>query len=479
MLEVSLTLKEVALNWISENESRIIEICDKIWEFAELGLQEFKSSSLIADEIDKHGFRIKRGVAGMPTAFVASYGSGKPVIGITDQYDALPGMSQKPIAKKEPLVPGAPGHGCGHNIHGASGMAAAIATKVAMEASKIGGTIKFFGCPAEENVGGKVFMVRDCVFDGVDAVLSHHPSTMNVASLKSCLAMNSVKFHFYGVSAHAAASPEQGRSAVDAVELMNIGVNYLREHILQEARIHYVIEDGGLQPNIVPANARSWYYIRAPKRDQVDSIYKRVLDIAKGADLMAGTTHKIGFTGGMYNKIPNRTLSELVTTNMRDIGAPTYTDEDQKFARDIAKTIGADQKRAALRKSKRPGFEKLMDVDLDTSIVDAWDEGDVIAGSSDESDVSWQTPLMMFNTAAWVLGTPYHSWQSTAQSGVGLGHKSLIFGAKTLAASVIDLLTKPNTLMKAREEFVKRTHDYVYTSPLPPGLKSPFDTWKR
>jgi len=471
--------KQKALNWISENESRIIEVSDKIWEFAELGLQEFKSSSLLAEELRKAGFKIEMGVAGMPTAFVATYGSGRPVIGVMGEYDALPGLSQKPLPTKEPLAEGAPGHGCGHNIHGTSGMAGTIAAKVAMEASGIKGTLKFFGTPAEESASGKVFMVRDGFFDGVEAVLSHHPGSMNTAGLASSLANNSVKFHFYGVSSHAAGSPEEGRSAMDAVELMNIGVNFMREHVIQEARIHYVVEAGGDQPNVVPAYARSWYLIRAPERDQVELIYKQVLEIARGATIMTGTTHKVEFIKGIYNKLPNRALSELVVSNMREIGAPKYTEEEQKFAKEIAKTITPESKRASLRKSKRPGWEKLMDVDLDQSIPDAWNEGEVSPGSTDVADVSWKAPTMEFTTATSVLGTPGHSWQNTAQSGMRIGHKSLIFAAKTISASLIDLLTKPELPKKVRDEFEQRLAGRFYKSPLPPELKPPLDMWSR
>jgi len=261
--------KESVFDWIENNKKPIIELSDKIWEFAELGLIESKSSALLAEELENHGFRVERGIAGMPTAFVAAWGEGKPVIGIMGEYDALPGLSQKKVPWEEPLEPGKPGHGCGHNIHGTSGMAAAIAVKKAMEKHNRKGTIKFFGCPAEENFSGKVYMVRDGCFSDVDTVISHHPSTMNDASLMSSLAVNSVKFHFYGKASHAGASPEHGRSALDAVELMNMGVNYLREHVIQDARIHYVIEKGGDQPNIVPPYARSWYYVRAPERDQM------------------------------------------------------------------------------------------------------------------------------------------------------------------------------------------------------------------
>jgi aminobenzoyl-glutamate utilization protein B len=470
--------KEKALEWISKNESRIIKISDKIWEWAELGLIEYKSSTLLADELEKAGFKVERGVAGMPTAFVASYGSGKPVIGIMGEYDALPGLSQKPIPKKEPLVPGAPGHGCGHNIYGTSGMAGAIAVKVAMEATGIKGTVKFFGCPAEENFSGKAYMVRDGFFSGLDAALGHHPGGMNAATLKSCLAINSARFKFYGESAHAAGSPEHGRSALDGVELMNVGVNYLREHIIQEARIHYVIDSGGGQPNVVPAFARSWYYIRAPEREQVESIYKRILDIAKGAALMTGTTYEVEFIKGLYNITPNRPLAELVVNTMREIGTPKYTEEERKFAREMTKTISPEEKREQLRKSKRPGWEKLLDVDLDESVPDPWGEGEVSPGSSDVAEVSWQVPTVEFSTAACVLGTPGHSWQFAAFCGMSIGHKSLIFASKTIAASVIELLENPKRLKEAKEDFIRRLQGRVYKSPLPSDAKPPLGIWE-
>jgi len=476
---VSAVAKQKASKWIADNERRIIEVSDKIWEFAELGLQEFKSSSLLAEELRKGGFKVEMGVGAMPTAFIATYGEGGPVIGVMGEYDALPGLSQKAVPWKEPLVEGGPGHGCGHNIHGTSGMAGAMAAKVAMEASGIRGTLKFFGTPAEESGSGKVFMVRDGVFNGVEAVLSHHPGSMNTGGLGSSLANNSVKFHFYGVSSHAAGSPEQGRSAMDAIELMNIGVNYLREHVIQEARIHYVVESGGDQPNVVPAYARSWYLIRAPERDQVDELYSRILEIAKGADIMTGTTHKVEFVKGVYNELPNRVLNDLVISNMREVGAPKYTEEELKFAKEIAKTITPESKRTALRKSKRPGWEKLMDVDLDQTIPDAWNEGEVQPGSTDVSDVSWKAPTMEFSTTTYVLGTPGHSWQNVAQSGMGIGHKSLIFAAKTISASVIDLMAKTDLPKKAHDEFKQRMAGRVYKPPIPPDLKPPLNMWAK
>ncbi len=465
--------KEEALNWITQNKARIIEISNTIWNFAEVGLQEFKSSALLADELEKTGFTVQRSVAGMPTAFVASYGSGIPVLGIMGEYDALPSLSQKTVPYKEPVKDGAPGHTCGHNIHGTSGMAAAIAVKMAMEEKKIPGTIKFFGCPAEETLVGKVFMVRDGVFQSVEACLSHHPGMMNVTSLGSSNAMNSVKFHFYGRAAHAAGSPMDGRGASDAVELMNVGVNFMREHIVQEARVHYVTEDGGHEPNVIPPYARSWYYVRAPERDQVDQIYQWVLDMAKGADLMAQTKHKVEFLTGCYNTLPNKVLCTLMTNTMRKIGTPTYTEEELAWATELSKSITPEQKREWLRRSKRPNLENLMDVLIDRSVPDPWDEGEKGGGSTDVGDVSWNTPTLEFSTVTGILGTPGHSWQFAAQSGMSIGHKSLLFAAKTITLSILDLLTKPKLLKQAKEEFMERTKGRSYQSPLPPDLKPP------
>jgi aminobenzoyl-glutamate utilization protein B len=468
-------LKQNAWDWIDENRERLIEISDAIWGYAELGLMEHRSSKLLANELEKHGFKVERGVAGMPTAFVASWGSGKPVIGVMGEYDALPGISQKKVPKKNPLIEGAPGHGCGHNIHGVSGMAGAIAVRYALEELGLGGIVKFYGTPAEENYDGKVFMARAGLFDGVEAVLSHHPGSMNVAGLASSNAVNNVKFHFHGKTSHAAGSPEQGRSALDAVELMNIGVNFLREHVVEKARIHYVIEAGGGQPNVVPDYARSWYYVRAPERDQLEPIYNRILKIAEGAAMMTETNLEVEFLGGCYNKLPNRALSELVTANMREIGVPRYIGEELEFAGRIAESFPKEQKRDALRNRKVPDWERYVDVDLVTDILDAWDEGEVSAGSTDVSDISWKTPTMEFTTTAFVLGAPGHSWQHVACSGMSIGHKSLIFAAKTIAGTALDLMTKPELLKKAQDEFGKRMERRTYRCPIPDEIQPPLE----
>ncbi|RJS88757.1 amidohydrolase [Candidatus Bathyarchaeota archaeon] len=469
--------KRIAIDWVTEHEKLLIDVHDKIWRWAEVGLQEVKTARLLTEILERHGFKVERGVAGMPSAFVATYGSGKPVIGIMGELDALPGLSQKAVPWREPIVEGGPGHGCGHHGYATAALGGALAAKAAMEEENLPGTIKCFGCPAEETLVGKVFMVRDGVFDGVDACLGHHPGSMNTARLGSGNAMNSVKFEFFGVAAHAAGSPHRGRSALDAVELMNIGVNYLREHIVQEARIHYVIEDGGHEPNVVPAYARSWYYIRAPTRDLVEEYYERVLRIADGADLMAGTTHKVRFLTGVHNGIPNRTLAELIVGNMREIGAPTYNEEELEFARELAKSIPRKQKMAMLRRLSEliPDAMELMDVDLNSRIYDPFGEGRKGGGSSDVADVAWNTPTQQFSTTMFIVGSPGHSWQNVASGGTSIGHKSSIFASKVMAATVIDLLTKPEVLRKAKEEWKRRMKGLTYKSPLPPDLKPPLD----
>jgi aminobenzoyl-glutamate utilization protein B len=469
--------KETATGWIDENKSNIIKLSDEIWDCAELGLLEYNSAKLMVTELNRHGFKITEGVGGMPTAFVAEYGSGKPVIGIMGEYDALPGLSQKISTDKDPIENGAPGQGCGHNIHGASGLAGAVAIRYAMEKHGLEGTVKFFGTPAEESASGKVWMVRTGVFEGVDAVLSHHPSSMNYASLASSLANNSVKFHFTGKTSHAAGSPEHGRSALDAVELMNVGVNFLREHVVQEARIHYVIEEGGGQPNVVPGYARSWYLVRAPERDMVDHIYERVLKVAEGATLMTDTELKVEFIKGIYNKVPSRTLSEVVSANMRDIGTPNYTEEELAWASDLTKTVSKDAKIGSLRKTRRPNWESLIDVVMDTSVPDAWNDGFVSPGSTDVSDVSWMGPTMEFSTTTWPIGTPGHSWMNVAASAHSIGHKSLIFASKVIAASGLDLLTDPEMRKKAWDEFKQRTMGKEYKTPIPEGMEPPLDMW--
>ena len=468
--------KRSAIEWVKDHAELLVDAHKQIWVFAEVGLHEIRTSKLLADILEENGFVVERGVAGIPSAFVATYGSGGPVIGVMAELDALPGLSQKAVPYKEPLVGGGAGHGCGHCGYAASALGAALAVKTAMEKGHLPGTIKCFGCPAEETLDGKVFMVRDGVFDGVDACLSQHPGSANTVGLSSGNAMNSVKFEFFGIASHAAGSPEQGISALDAVELMNIGVNYMREHVVQEARMHYVIEDGGHAPNVVPAYARSWYYVRAPTRDLVDQYYERVLKIADGADLMVGTTHKVRFLSGVYEKIPNRPLAEMVVANMREVGAPTYTKEELAFAKELGKSVPREQKRAQLRSNVLPDAMDLMDVDLNTRIYDpCGEEKKGGGGSTDVADVSWNTPTVEFSTAYFIIGAPGHSWQHTAIGGTSIAHKSTLFAAKVMAVTALDLLTQPEALEKVREDWQERMQGLTYKSPLPPDLKSPLD----
>ena len=474
---MSTRAKQMTIEWIKENEKLLIEVHDKIWGWAEVGLQEIKTARILTDILERHGFNVERGIAGMPSAFVATFGSGKPIIGIMGELDALPGLSQKSVPWREAIVEGGPGHGCGHHGYATAALGGALAAKAAMEEESIPGTIKCFGCPAEETLVGKVFMVRDGVLNDVDTCLGHHPGSSNTARLGSGNAMNSVKFEFFGVASHAAGSPHRGRSALDAVELMNIGVNYLREHVVQEARIHYVIEDGGHEPNVVPPYARSWYYIRAPTRDLVEEYYERVLKIADGADLMAETTHKVRFLTGVHNGMPNRVLAELIVSNMREIGAPTYTEEELEFAKELAKSIPRKQKMAMLRRMAEqiPDAMELMDVDLNTKIYDPYGEGRKGGGSSDVADVAWNMPTQQFSTTMFIVGSPGHSWQNVASGGTSIGQKSSIFASKVMAATVIDLLTKPEVSKKAKEDWKERMKDLTYKSPLPPDLKPPLD----
>ena len=469
--------KKIALDWISENEQQIIDVSDAIWKYAEVGLLEFKSSKLLADTLEQNGFQVDHGVAGMPTALVATYGSEKPVIGILGEYDAMPGLSQKAVPYEEPLEEGAPGHGCGHNLFGASGMGGAIAVKVAMEKQGIKGTIKYFGCPAEETLVGKVFMVRDGLFKDVDASISHHIGAAHNSALKSSNAMNSVKFVFHGHTAHAGSMPWQGRSALDAVELMNNGVNFMREHVVPQSRIHYVIQDGGGQPNVVPGRASVWYYVRASEREIVEHIYNWILDIAEAAAKMTKTTCEVKFLTGVHNRIPNRTIAELHIKNMREIGAPTYTEEELDFAHKIGEQVSPAEKRT-WGYHVPGGAVDTVGIDLDTRIHDPWGEGTSSGGSTDEGDITWNLPAAGFNTGSRIIGAPGHHWMTVASSGMSIGHKNLIFASKVLASSAIDLMVNPELLKKAKKEFEKRMAGRTYKSPLPPDLKPPLDQFE-
>ncbi|MHA1933039.1 MAG: amidohydrolase, partial [Promethearchaeota archaeon] len=313
---------------------------DKIWEFAELGFYEYKSSELLAKILRENGFKVDMGVASMPTAFVASYGSGKPIIAILGEYDALPGLSQAAEYLRKPLKEGAPGHGCGHNLLGTAGVGGVLAVKKAIDAGDVKGTIKYYGCPAEENFNAKGYMISPGgVFEDIDISLTWHPGWDNSIAVQSNNALNSVFFKFYGKTAHAAADPYNGRSALDAVELMNVGANYMREHMISDARIHYVIINGGLAPNIVPAEAEVHYFVRSPERYQVEELYNRLKKVAEGAVLMTETRLEIDFIGGTYNPIRNKVVNNLIYEKMRELGPPKFSKDDYAFAQELKKTV--------------------------------------------------------------------------------------------------------------------------------------------
>lgn len=440
--------KEIALDWIESHKEEIIQVSDQIWQYAEVGLKEHNSSSLLIEKLRSYGFAIERGVAGLPTAFIASWGGGEPQIGILCEYDALPGLSQEAVPYRKPIVEGGPGHGCGHNLMAASTMAAAIAAKIAMEKEGIRGAVKLFGCPAEEQSVGKVYMVKEKLFDKIDACLSYHPWDENTVTYASFIAMRSIKFQFHGEPAHASRDPEKGRSALDAVELMNVGVNYLREHVPNTVRMHYVITQGGESPNIVPPEAEVWYYLRSPKSSEIKDIYKRVYDIARGASLMTGTTVKAQKVAGASELLPNETLTYLVCHNLEKVGPPVFTKEEERFAEEIRKTI--DQKKGdILAKTLTPPTG-----------------GYTIMGSTDVGDVSWKSPTTVLFTGTWVPGTAAHSWQATSASGMGIGHKAMIVAAKTLALSALDLFSDKKALRNVRKEYLARKKGERYLSPL-------------
>ncbi len=464
---------EVATGWIERSRDRLIGISDRLWGWAEVGLQEYKSAGLLEDELGKAGFQVTSGVAGMPTAFTATWGSGKPVIGLLAEYDALPHLSQCASAECRPLSEGAPGHGCGHNLLGAGVLGAVLGLKEEMAHDRLPGTIVCYGCPAEETLDGKVFMARDGLFDTLDAALTWHPGDLNSLWASRSQAMNSVTFTFHGRAAHAAVNPDQGRSALDAVELMNIGSNYLREHVPEDTRIHYVITGGGGEPNVVPAEAKVWYYVRGSSRRDVDDVYARILKIAEGATLMTGTTFEVGFLSGCYDLLPNEALGNLLYECMVKLGPPAWTAEELEFARKMTASFGPGQKEAVLRAGHAP--DGYLGKYLDDTICPPFARGLVLPGSSDVGDVSWITPTACSTACTMVIGTASHSWQMTATSGMSIGHKGMLLAAKSLAMAGSELFRNPAKLAEARKEFERATEGRPYRCAIPPEVKPRLD----
>jgi len=418
------------------------KISKDIWGFAEMGYQEEKSSALLEGQLEQAGFNIQKGVAGIPTAFVATYGSGKPVIAILAEYDALPGISQTENPFQE-TAGGKAGHGCGHNLFGTASVAAAIAVKDWMAQTGGKGTLKVMGCPAEEGGSGKVYMVREGLFDGVDATLHWHPGNANSASIAPWLANKSAKFRFKGISAHASAAPEKGRSALDAVEAMDHMVNMMREHIPSDTRIHYVITRGGEAPNVVPAFAEVYYYVRNPDMQVVKDVWARLVNAAEGAALGTGTKMEYEVIGGTYNMLANVALSTVMDKNMRLVGGFSYTTEEKAFAEKIQATFQGGKVPSLAGTATVQPFT----VELKNAAGGA---------SSDVGDVSWATPTAGVFTATFVPGSSGHSWQNVAAAGNTIGQKGMMIAAKTIALSAYDLFKTPEVLKAATKEFDER-----------------------
>jgi aminobenzoyl-glutamate utilization protein B len=415
-----------------------------IWDYAEVGYKENKSSLLLQNTLIQHGFNVEAGVAGMPTAFLASYGTGKPLIGVLAEFDALPGLSQDTSFTKTPIEGRTSGHGCGHHLFGTGSVAAAIAIQQLIEAGKIRGTVKLYGTPAEEGGGGKVYMVREGLFNNVDVVLHWHPGDKNEVTYSSALAYRSAKFRFYGIAAHAAASPEKGRSALDAVEAMDNMVNMMREHIPQESRIHYVITNGGKAPNVVPDFAEVFYYVRHPEKATVETLFERVTKAARGAAMGTETKMDYEVIDGTHDLLINKTLAADMQTNLEQVGGITYTSDEILFAQKLQATF----------------LGKIPSLDSAAMVTPLHTEKN--QGSTDVGDVSYVVPTVGLSTATWVPGTAAHSWQAVACGGKDMGTRGMIAAARTLAFTAIDLYLNPALIKKATDEFNTLKGDYKY-----------------
>jgi aminobenzoyl-glutamate utilization protein B len=455
--------KKTALEFLGDSLTlrKFGVISDSIWRFAELGMQEFRSSAILIRALKEEGFRVEMGVAGIPTCFVATWGTGKPVIGILGEFDALPMLSQKALTPfQDPVIAGAPGHGCGHNMMGTAGVAALIAIKRSMEQNNIGGTIKFFGSPAEETLISKPYMVKEGVFKDVDAIIDNHSSTELATGYGvSGNAVMSVLFSFRGKTAHAAAAPWSGRSALDAVELMNVSTNFLREHLYYTQRMHYVITEGGGAPNVVPERATVWYYLRESD-DRLEEMFKRVLDCAKGAAIASGTLlDTVNVISAIHQKHSNKGLAEAIQRNIELIGMPEWTEAENNFAKSLQKELGSEVK----------GYNvKISPLSAPSGIQTG-------GASTDVGDVSLVAPTATLNFPGVVPGTIGHHW-STVASGFGRASwKGLNTGARVIAATALDLLTKPALLQTIRTEFTQYSKEHPYKSFLPAGAKPPLD----
>ncbi len=465
-------LREKIFESVERNRQKYEDLSGLIWDYSETGFQEVRSSETIAAALEAEGFAVKMGVAGMETAFIGSFGSGKPVIAILGEYDALPGLSQEAaLPEKREREPGGDGHGCGHNLLGIGALAAAVSVKDFLEAAGVSGTIRYYGCPGEEFGCGKTFMVRAGVFGDVDLAFCWHPSDINAVWQARTLANLSVYFRFQGKASHAAASPHLGRSALDAVELTNVGANYLREHIIPEARLHYAITNpGGRAPNVVQAAAETFYYCRAPRIAQAREIYERLCDVARGAALMTGTKLEIAFAQGLSDYVPNLVLGELLQKCMEEAGGPVFDAADLDLAEQFRATLSeADQAAilGQLRMTQGPSvLEAIGGSPLD-SVVGPLFRGDIcLPGSTDVGDVSQVVPTGQIVCAAAALGTQAHSWQNTAQAGSAIGRKGMLAAGRALGLAAARAFQDPEIVLRAREEHAAKVGN-SYSSPIP------------
>lgn len=456
--------------WFAEHGSDMTKVSDSIWELAEVKFEEFQSSALLKDTFRKYGFTVKENVLDyLPTAFIAEYSNGEgPVIAMIGEYDALPGLGHEIATTKKPT--GKNGHGCGHNLLGVGSMSAALSAAEAMKKLDIHGTIRYYGCPTEEGGYAKVYMVRDGLFKGIDAVVRWHPINATYVSMASCLANRSVKYVFHGKSAHAASNPHLGRSALDAAILMDIGVNYMREHMPTSVRVHSVITNGGKAPNIVPDLSEIWYYIRAPKRVDVDEVFARMEKIAQGAAMATETTVDINVLGASSDVLPNKKLCDRMLENLKRVGPPAFTDEDKAFAKALNEGLKPQDKVKFMRMFGI-NDSSMGEKDLHDTISTNMCEGTVTPYSSDSGDVSWQAPTCQVFITGQTIGTANHSWQQVVCSGMEIGHKAMICAGQTLSMTALDIMTDSELLREAKEEFDEQCRMYPYVNPLPKNMK--------
>lgn len=466
--------KQELVQWLENNQKQFIEMADEIWANPEIKWEEFKASKLQADFMEEAGFEVTWESGGISTAFIAEWSNGKgPIVGFAGEYDALPGLSQNVQESPNPIEEGGHGHGCGHNLLGTGCLAAAVATRNWLLATGTTGTVRYYGCPAEEGGSGKVFMARDGAFDDLDVAFNFHPGYSNAPSKGSTIGVNHIRFRFHGRTAHAGVMPHMGRSALDAVELMNVGVQYLREHVKEGVRLHYIITDGGKAPNIVPDRAEVYYYIRAHMPADVAEVTKRVEKVAHGAAMMTETEVEVIFDSASTCLLSNHTLADLQYQMMQQIGPIAFTDEELAFAAEVNSNMPDGNREFVAKIFQIP--EEKVGHDLIEDVLPAQDDGYVLPGSTDVGDLSWIAPLSMLNTTCWPLNVPAHSWGVVATGGMSIGHKGMMYAAKVMAATAVDLYQHPEKLKAVRDEFEAQIAKTPYQIPIPEECKAPYN----